>query len=699
MNETAFVNQFWGAGDGGFRVIQQRIRSAEATLLALLHFYKERISIEKDYAKRLERLVSANALGAAETGSLKIALDKLQNESEQQAADSRTFVSNVAHHNYEKLSAFENMYRRSAGKLESHMKKVLERKNEHFAQLEQAKEKYRAECSQVKSLTLVCQTTWGRELEKNQARLRRAQGSLDPLRAHYQKAVRQHAASHETWVRDWAAALLALYQLEVERLQMCKLNSFSFCNHVASLCVAWDLAADSARLAIAGVAAPRDIADFARAYGTGSEIWRAPDFVEFLEGRAEPPMEMERAQFADPDYSVVLLRTFSVQTQLMDQTHKALPPVRAQTPPYALGHDADSTHIRPGYLSAPTDHLATTIPGPDVDSGHGPISAAQPFTAPVPDLHHVQDQSHENSPLRPRKLPSHSTFSDDMFEKAASDYLSPTNYTVRSWASPRKRTGANAQENINRRLRDMTTIVAPAREPERPSVPIAKDFSIDFIAKALEDLDAGGNGDVTQFRRSQRGAPALEDVRPALDYVDDSQEVATRFGSISFRSPVHEPAEERWSPEGKARQADSPKRWSPERRSYERKAPGSANKELGSPERSGARTSFTPSDKHSRSLRRSLLMSPTKSYTNLRALVDPVTPVTKSRYVAKAKARYAYTAREDGELSFRKGWNMYVIHKQEDNWYVCELADNCGPLKGTIGLVPFNYVVEGPDVF
>lgn len=612
MTETAFVNQFWGPGDGGFAVVQQRLRSADATLLELVHFYKERVAIEKEYTKRLARL-GGTPLGSSETGSLKIALERLLRENVRQAADSKTFGASVAHHNHDKLAAFAGEWRRGTAKIEAHMQKVLARKHEHWAQLEAAKAKYRAECAQVKLATLLCQTTWGRENEKNEARRRRAVRALDPLRARYQEAVAQYRAVHEAWVRDWAAALASLYLLEMERIQMCKLNCFSYCNHVALLCVAWDLAADSARLAIADVAAPRDIAAFAHAYGTGASIDGVPEFVEFLDGKDEAAVPMTTALFHDPDYAAVLLRTFSVQSGAFvpapasPQRDKALPEVRP---------------------TAPTPDLR---PGLDV-----PVA---------------------------RKLPSFSTYtSEDVFDKRdGSDYSNPTNYTARSWASPRKKTSAAVQDSINRRLRDMTTVAPPAPVEPRAAVPIAKDFSIDFIAKALEDLDAGGNGDVLHLRRSvrARAAPGYEhehEPRPASDYVDDSREVATRFNLISFKAPAAG-------------------------------APGMEPAAFA--DRTRAET--TPSALPARA--RSLLKSPTKSYTNLHALVAP------PHYVTKARAKYSYTAREAGELSFRKGWHMYVMEKQEDNWYVCVLADNCGNAAGAVGLVAYNYVVEGDSVF
>ena len=85
------------------------------------------------------------------------------------------------------------------------------------------------------------------------------------------------------------------------------------------------------------------------------------------------------------------------------------------------------------------------------------------------------------------------------------------------------------QEKISRRATNDFKNIPKIPEPEK--VPVIKDFSIDFIAKALEDLNAGGNGDVNQFRRSLRNG------RPKSDFIDDSDEVAKRHESINFNRP------------------------------------------------------------------------------------------------------------------------------------------------------------------
>ncbi|KAF8004614.1 hypothetical protein HF325_000071 [Metschnikowia pulcherrima] len=252
----------------------------------------------------------------------------------------------------------------------------------------------------------------------------------------------------------------------------------------------------------------------------------------------------------------------------------------------------------------------------------------------------LQKQPSHNSNYTSGAEDRHEVF-DRMQNSNLSDYSSPTNYlnhTGRSWSSPRKKLAQEVQREINRRLQDLSELYGlPKRvkDERRKSVPLSKDFLIDFIAKALEDLNAGGDGDMNKFRRSVRRESNVQedsDHAPALDFVDDSSETAKRFDSITFRSPGRN-------------------------------------------------------------------LSPTKSYTNLQSFVNHVTPVTRNTYVTKAVAKYSYTAREQGELTFKKGWHMFVIHKQEDNWYVCELGENCGENRGLVGLVPYNYVVEGEKVF
>lgn len=655
--DTAFMNRFWGQQEAGFQVIQTRLAHSLTTLQELLTFYKERVAIEKEYNKRLDKLVSSITLGSGETGSILVALEKLQNESAHMVKQNQKFIKSVAFHNYEKLSSFYSSYKSNVSKVEGHMQKVLSKKRDFFTHLEAIKDKYRIECHLIKTLLLQCQTTWGKELEKNKAKLLKAEKNAAVLKDQYMKCIHKCTDIHEVWVRDWRAALLNVYQLEIERIQICKLNCFNFCNHIASLCVDWDQLVDVARTSFASVLAPKDIHDFAEVHGTGNKIPKAPTFIDFAQGYEEDldSPDFDLADFKDPDFSHILTRTFS--TQSAPSSNQASP---TKSSPKRQNNDQTSpSRGMNGGLLVPQNKSLPPIKEPN---GSGELrkqlSQTSNYTSGPEDKHEdVFDSSkkfHESNGL---------------------DYSNPTNYTsqtTRSWASPRKKERLEVQERINRRLQDWTnTFQPPPPHPEKPNVPITKDFSMDFIAKALEDLNTGGNGDVNQFRRSVRsqasnGDATFKNHRPLSDFVDDSRENATRYGSISFKPP----------------QQARPK-----------SMVDSVMDEGDLMRTVVERTPVKPQSK------RFSLQSPTKSYMDLHSMVDKVTPGSLHEYVAKAKALYTYNAREEGELSFKKGWNMYVLHKQEDNWYVCELAGNCGSGAGNVGLVPYNYVKEGDHLF
>lgn len=82
--EDVWSNEFWSGPEqpgleAGVEVVLARLKHGTRTLEDLRAFYRERASIEEDYAKRLNRL-ARGAIGGHETGSLKQALDRTRHE-------------------------------------------------------------------------------------------------------------------------------------------------------------------------------------------------------------------------------------------------------------------------------------------------------------------------------------------------------------------------------------------------------------------------------------------------------------------------------------------------------------------------------------------------------------------------------------------------------------------------------------------
>ncbi|KAG2733109.1 hypothetical protein G9P44_004099 [Scheffersomyces stipitis] len=696
---TAFVNSFWGKNDMGFLAIQTRMRDSIQTLQELLDYYQERMNIEKDYSKRLDKLNSKYIVGTRETGALKKSLDKLMVENKHMVQNNEKFVKSINHINYDKINDFYRIYTKKVNRIESHMSKLIARKNDAFKSLEITKAKYQHDCSQMKSLRLSMQTTWGKELEKHEAKYNKLNSTISASRNNYQLALTNYRELNDFYKKDWAISLQDLYKLEIERIQTCKVNCFNFCNNIATLCVDNDQALDLARSVFAQIQPPKDLSEFSLAYGTGNKIYNEPKFVDFMSGQNESQDKEDYtiANGQDPEPAPILSRSYSTYSQMTTQVANAANKLVPNLPP-------------PG---------SQNVSRPNTPS---PTRKAPTDLAPI-DLRHTKTKKSESSGYS--SIPDDNK--NDVFSinedkakfgnsngSANSNYSSPTNYSSsnystgsgnggkRNWASPRRteKQLSQFQEQINRKSKELPSLNTnkPRLESEATPVPIMKDFSIDFIAKALEDLNSGGNGDVNQFRRSVRRSQRSEanvieeqvnrtgtelngQYRSASDYVDDHDEVAIRYGSINFSSPA-------------PRSKFSEKLHQQRPKSMIAPLTTSSNEQILGLDSESMKTVVDISNNSRK--RHSLSSMPSKSYTNQG---QAVTPVTKSAFVTKARARYSYKPQQHGELFFKKGWNMYVIHKQEDNWYLCELASNCLDREGVVGLVPGNYLVEGMNVF
>ena len=84
INNKDFCNSFWGDDNGirGFEALTGKVKVSTKTIEDLKYFWKERASIEEDYAKRLGKL-SKLVIGNDETGALFDSLMSLGNELEQ----------------------------------------------------------------------------------------------------------------------------------------------------------------------------------------------------------------------------------------------------------------------------------------------------------------------------------------------------------------------------------------------------------------------------------------------------------------------------------------------------------------------------------------------------------------------------------------------------------------------------------------
>lgn len=686
LDEIPFVNNFWDKDDKGFSVIQARMKDSLETLQELLGYYQERIQVEKEYNKRLLRL-NKRPLGSHETGSLKISLDKLNYENNQMVKHNNKFVETVNKKNIENLQEFYNRYHKRISVIEGHMNKVLKKKHDGYRQMEACKQKFQQESAHIKNLRLTLHTTLGKELDKNTAKLNKLSASISTTSNNYERSIRIYSELNDIYIRDWKIALLDFYSLETERIQLCKINCFNYCNNIATLCVENDQSVDLARSVFAQIQPIKDLQEFSNNYGTGNEIYEEPQFIDFMNGYDDYDYKPKYflAGFENPNADLILSRTYSrysntTQTNNMMEEEEEDPVIRqSKAPASTLKDGLPEINLPPPVPPEKPRNMRKKPPSSPILS---PLTKSASAGSGYSSTHEGNDIFSGDEAHHKDKLAT---------SNGSSEYSNPTNYsssTERNWNSPRRKSKqlSDFQEQINLKVKDIASSPKKNIQQDPPKiVPISKDFSVDFIAKALEDLNSGGNGDINRFRRSVRLEEANKEktaingkekdlkfnLVPSSDLIDDHEEVATRYNSINFKTPGAVPTK--------------------------KPRPKSMIDSLNMPSASNDLVSTVVKTK---SKNRHLFGASTKSYHNLQSMIhQKFTPVTRAKYISKARAKYAYMPQQEGELYFKKGWNMYIIHKQEDNWFLCELGGNCKEKTGAVGLVPGNYLIEGEELF
>lgn len=311
-----FVNSFWGPNDAGYKVVHRKIKDAIATLNELVAYFEERLRVEMEYSKKLDKLNNKIDIGVNETGQLKALFVQFQIENMNMVKmNQNKFVDSVKVHNYEKLVDFSKLYQRATSKVFHHMNRLAQQKKECAKSVKAAQQKYATECNQMRSTQLLIQTTWGKELEKHQKHLAKLTSGVKQTEKNYQYELNRFKEVNDLWIRDWSIALKDIYTLEVERLQVCKIVCFNFLNNIATLCVDNDQSLDISRSSFAKMLPLEGIAQFTLENGTGNQIPREMGFIDYFNGFDQDnnsDNQFAIAKFEEPDHSSVLAKTYSI---------------------------------------------------------------------------------------------------------------------------------------------------------------------------------------------------------------------------------------------------------------------------------------------------------------------------------------------------------------------------------------------------
>jgi hypothetical protein len=120
------------------------------------------------------------------------------------------------------------------------IEKEFKSKQQQEAYVTKAREKYEADCVRINSYTAQSSLVQGKDLEKINLKLERAQQTVQSNErdfANFAKAVQD---TTQKWEQDWKAFCDSCQDLEESRLEFMKDNMWSYANAVSTVCVSDD---------------------------------------------------------------------------------------------------------------------------------------------------------------------------------------------------------------------------------------------------------------------------------------------------------------------------------------------------------------------------------------------------------------------------------------------------------------------------
>ncbi|EMD32962.1 hypothetical protein CERSUDRAFT_118390 [Gelatoporia subvermispora B] len=282
-----FCNAFWGFGDAGVDVLFARMRGAMRTMDELRNFWKERAMIEEQYAKRLASLAKFT-LGRDEIGEMRASFEVLRQETEKQAAFHNQVAQQIKADLEGQTTAFLNKQQQHKKTFQAAIEKEFRTKQTQESYVNKAREKYETDCMRINALTAQATLMQGKDLEKNQIKLDRAQQTVQANERDFANFSRALQDTVQKWEQDWKMFCDSCQDLEEERLEFMKDNMWAYANAVSTVCVADDESCEKLRLALEQLEPDKDMENFVRDYGTGSAMPDPPHFVNYASPDAVP---------------------------------------------------------------------------------------------------------------------------------------------------------------------------------------------------------------------------------------------------------------------------------------------------------------------------------------------------------------------------------------------------------------------------
>ncbi|KAJ7099342.1 SH3 domain-containing protein [Mycena belliarum] len=277
-----FCNSFWGVGDAGVNILFARMRGAARTTDELRNFWKERAAIEEEYATRLVNLARVT-LGKDEIGELRNSLETLKLETEKEGTTHEALAAQIRTELEGQTTALLNKQIAHRKNLQTPLEKRFKLKQTQESYVLKSRDKYESDCRRIASYTQQLAVNPGKDVERLQLKLRRAQQTVQANEKDFANFTKTVLEMMPAWEKDWKDFCDASQDLEEDRLDFMKDIIWLYANAVSTICVADDQSCERIRTVLDQLEPDKDVENFVQEYGTGNSIPDPPVFVPYPE--------------------------------------------------------------------------------------------------------------------------------------------------------------------------------------------------------------------------------------------------------------------------------------------------------------------------------------------------------------------------------------------------------------------------------
>lgn len=255
---THFSNNFWESLEkNGITVLLDRMRGAKQTCERLKNSYEARVLLEEEYSKTLLQISQKQKVSSTENGSSKLAMDKMQAESQCVAESHMQLSCHLKDNIIIPLTKLINKQKTIRKELQTSVQKLYNNRQLQVHFVRKAHKRHNQEIEKANALVEQKKTE-----EDKQAAFKMAQPTIEKLKNVYDEGLKDLSKIVEEWNTEWKKTCESFEKLEQERIEFFASNLSNYANLMIGCLENEVQAYERANASVKEINVSQDLVDF-----------------------------------------------------------------------------------------------------------------------------------------------------------------------------------------------------------------------------------------------------------------------------------------------------------------------------------------------------------------------------------------------------------------------------------------------------